>query len=69
MTYRRSIKMTPEIEDRIEHIFKFMEWDQLSNGQLDLIASFEIQFKDRGWLNERQVEILEDVFEKAAGRA
>lgn len=53
---------------RIEHIFKFMEYDALSDAQHDLVVSFETQFEKRGSLSERQSEILEDIFAKATGR-
>lgn len=53
------------MKERIEHIFKFMEYDNLTDAQHDLIISFEKQFRQRGSLSERQVEILEDIFEKA----
>lgn len=53
---------------RIEHIFKFMEWDYLSGSQLDLIESFERIYKRTGRLSERQFEILEDIFNKAAAK-
>ena len=55
--------------DRIEHIFKFMEYDQLTDAQHSLVESFEEQFERRGSLSDRQVEILEDIFERAAERA
>jgi len=55
--------------DRIEHIFKFLEYDQLTDAQHSLVESFEEQFERRGSLSDRQVEILEDIFERAAERA
>ena len=54
------------MQDRIEHIFKFMEYDQLTDAQHDLVMSFEEQFKNKDYLSERQIEILEDIFRKAA---
>lgn len=54
--------------DRIEHIFQFMEYDELSEKQLDLVESFESQFEKYGSLSDRQYEILEDIFDQAAGR-
>lgn len=56
-------------EDRIEHIFKYMEWDCLTDNQHDLIISFEQRFDRRGDLSDAQYEILEDIFSKAAERA
>jgi len=55
--------------DRIEHIFKFLEYDQLTDAQHSLVESFEEQFERSGSLSDRQVEILEDIFERAAERA
>jgi len=52
--------------DRIEHIFKFLEYDQLTDAQHSLVESFEEQFERSGSLSDRQVEILEDIFERAA---
>ena len=56
-------------EDRIEHILKFMEYDQLTDAQHALVESFEEQFELRGSLSLRQLEILEDIFYRAAERA
>lgn len=53
-------------KERIEHIFKFMAYVNLTDAQHDLIESFEKQFNQRGSLSERQLEILEDIFERAA---
>lgn len=61
--------MTPKQIDRIKHIFQFMEYDYLTEPQHDLIISFEIQFKARNSLSDRQVEILEDIFKQAAEKA
>jgi hypothetical protein len=43
-----------------------MEWDMLSDAQHDLIVSFEDQFNHKGSLSDRQIEILEDIFRRAA---
>lgn len=56
-------------KDRIEHIFKFMEYDELTGAQHDLVISFERHFKRCGFLSERQFEILESIFARAAERA
>lgn len=61
--------LNQESRDRIEHVFKFMEYDQLSDAQHSLVISFEQQFKRRGDLSPRQLEILEDIFRYAAERA
>lgn len=57
------------MNERIEHIFKFMEYDQLTDAQHSLVESFEEQFERRGSLSDRQIEILEDIFERAAEKA
>lgn len=57
--------MTPKEKDRVEHIFKFMAYDNLTDAQHDLIVSFEEQFERKNYLSERQIEILEDIFERA----
>lgn len=54
--------------DKIKMMFKLMEYDYLSEAQLNLIVSFEKQFKKCGRLSERQQEILSDIFEQAAGK-
>jgi hypothetical protein len=55
-------------EDKIKMMFKLMEYDYLSEKQLDLVASFDRQFLKNGRLSEAQEEILADIFEKAAGK-
>jgi hypothetical protein len=57
------------MEERIKHIFKYMEWNSLTESQHDLIVSFEDQFNRRGYLTDRQNEILEDIFKQAAEKA
>ena len=53
-------------KNRIDHIFQFFEYDQLSDDEHSLIVSFEEQYLRRGTLSERQIEILEDIFQKVA---
>jgi len=55
--------------ERIEHIFDFMEYGQLSDAQFNLVESFEQQFLERRRLSENQYQILEDIFKRAAERA
>ena len=57
------------MKERIKHIFKFMEWDVLTDRQFELVESFEEQFNRSGSLSERQMEILEDIFKRAAEEA
>lgn len=53
---------------RIEHIFQFMEWDELTTSQLEMIESFKRQFKACGRLSDRQYEVLKDIFKQAIER-
>jgi hypothetical protein len=55
--------------DRIAHCFKYMEWEEVTDGQMTYLESFEKQFKRNGDLTDRQCEILESVFEQAAEKA
>lgn len=54
--------------DRIAHIFEFMEWDNITNAQHDLLISFQEQFERRRDLSDRQVEVLESIFREANAR-
>jgi len=36
----------------------------LTESEVNLVASFEDQFKRRGGLSERQMEILEDIYKR-----
>lgn len=56
-------------KEKIEMMFKLMEYEVLTEAQLNLIISFEGQFKRYGKLSEKQFEILEDIFKKAASKA
>lgn len=56
----------PVDEKRIEHIFKFLEYDSLSEKTHDLIISFENQWRKNGKLSERQIEVLEDIYRKTS---
>ena len=56
------------MQERIEHIFKFMEYDYLTDAQMDLVVSFESQFENRGSLSDKQIEVLESIFKQAAGK-
>lgn len=53
-------------KERIKHIFRFIKFGALSEAQENLVINFEEQFLDRGRLSDRQVEILEDIFRRAA---
>jgi len=53
--------------DKTKMMFDLMEYDYLTDAQHDLVISFNEQFIQRRNLSERQFEILEDIFKKAAG--
>ena len=53
-------------EDRIKHIFQYMEYDNLSDSQHNFIISLEEQFNEKGYLSQRQLDALEDIFRRAA---
>lgn len=63
---RGEMKVSERQSDRIKHIFKYMEYDALTDAQHDLVVSFEDQFNRTGSLSDRQEEILEDIFRQAA---
>ena len=54
--------------DKTEMMFRLMEYDELSEAQHNLVESLEEQFNNRGHLTARQFEILEDIFDQAAGK-
>jgi hypothetical protein len=54
--------------ERIECLFLTMDHDYLTEKQLDLVISFEKQFKQRRELSERQLEILESINQQASER-
>lgn len=49
-------------------LLKLMEWDKLTDRELDLISSFEKQFKFNSSLSDRQFEILNEIFDRASTR-
>lgn len=59
-------KFSDEKKERIKHIFQFMEYDTLTEGQENLVISFESFFINNGFLTEKQLEILENIFKQAA---
>ena len=50
----------------IKMMFKLMEYDYLTEPQENLIVSFELQFNSKGYLSEKQQDILSDIFKRAA---
>lgn len=55
-------------KDSIEILLKLMEWDKLTDGELDLLHSYEIQFKAKNWLSDAQFNILNEIFDRANAR-
>lgn len=54
--------------DKIEMMFKLMEYDYLTDDQHTLIVDYESQYNNRGSLTARQEEVLASIFENAAGK-
>ena len=52
--------------ERVDMMFKLMEYDYLSDAQHDLVVSYEEQYNRKGRLSVLQMEILEDIFKRAA---
>lgn len=57
----------------IEKTATFIRWrlkylaecgDDLTDSELKLLVSFEDQFKKKGTLSERQLEVLEEIYKK-----
>lgn len=53
------------MKERIKHLFKYMEYDYLTDKEHDLVVGFEAQFNKNGKLSERQLEILESINSRA----
>lgn len=57
--------------ERIKHLFDTidtMSEDQFTERELDLLESFERQFKRNRWLGDLQLEILEDIVRRGRQR-
>jgi hypothetical protein len=52
-------------DQRIEHIFKYLDYEKLTDGQERLVISFHDQYLAKGYLSQRQEEVLEDIFRRA----
>lgn len=52
--------------ERINHILQFMEYDNLTDAQHDLIISFEEFYNKNDFLTGKQMDILESIFKQAA---
>jgi hypothetical protein len=58
----------PKIAERIEHIFKFMEYDNITDSEHDWVVRLEEWWEDEGYLTKKQVKILEDIFKRGNER-
>ena len=56
------------IPENIKTLLKLMEWDRLTDRELDLIESFQKQFENASRLSDRQFEILNEIFDRANAR-
>jgi hypothetical protein len=52
--------------DRIKHIFKYMEYDALTDAQHNLVIKYEEFYLRNKYLTEPQYDTLEDIFKQAA---
>lgn len=59
----------PKRRERIKSVFKLMEYDILTDKQLDLVVKYEDTFGRFGHLTDRQCEVLESIFKEAAEKA
>ncbi len=50
------------MQDRITHIFKFIDWEQLTDWEQEFMESVEGQYKAKGHLSEKQMEVMERIY-------
>jgi hypothetical protein len=63
--------ISQETKDRIDHLFKTIETmndDQFTEKELNLLISYESQFKRKSWLSDLQIDILEDIVRRGKQR-
>lgn len=53
-------------KEKIEMMFKLMEYDYISDAQHDYVISFEEQYNERNWLSDRQIKVLESIFKQGS---
>lgn len=53
-------------QQRLKHIFAYIEYDNLTDWEQDFVESVSDQFEENGSLPERQLEILEKIFRERA---
>ena len=49
---------------RIKHIFEWVDWDKFTDWENEFLISVEEQFKNKGYLSEKQVEVLERIYKQ-----
>ncbi len=54
------------MSERIEHIFKYMEYEAINDAQHDLVIKYESFYDRNGYLSDAQLEVLESIFKQAA---
>ena len=52
---------------RITHVLAFMDYNNLSEKEEELIVSFKKQFEKKKSLSDEQVRILEEIYERHMG--
>ena len=57
--------MEDKTNARINMFFKLMEYDNISDTQLNIVISLEEYFKKHGKLSERQFDLLASIFKQA----
>ena len=60
------IVLSDKEEDKIEMMFKLMEYDDLNDWEDHFVASVGEQYENRGTLTRGQFEKLEEVFNRVA---
>ena len=53
-------------KQRVEHILQFLEYDEITDDQHKWIVDFEEQFLRCGYLSDRQIKIMESIFQQVA---
>lgn len=55
-------------DQRLEHIFKYIDMEKLTDGEERYVLSFEEQYERKGYLSQTQEGILEDIFRRSNER-
>jgi hypothetical protein len=62
------MKLSQKQMDRIEHIFKFIEYPDLTEWELNFVESVETQFGEKQFLSDKQINRLEIIFKESTER-